>query len=79
MRRGRRTVGSLTHDDFGSLIEVEGYPEGKLWAVHHVNTPDGSAEPYTCLTLTMTTGDIRTRGLAPSAPVAIHTESRLAA
>lgn len=32
----RRTIGSLTHADFGRAVQVPGYARGVLWGVQHV-------------------------------------------
>lgn len=66
-----RTIGSLTHEDFGRRVTVQGYPEGILWGVHHVAVLDGSAEPFTRV---LFQGDLDqgTKGLPPETPVAVH-------
>jgi hypothetical protein len=73
----KRTIGSLTHKDFGKYIEVPGYPEGILWAVHHVAVLDGSAEPFTRVLYSglLTEG---TKGLPPETPVTLSEVSKLA-
>lgn len=68
----KRTVGSLTHKDFGKRVKIPDYPEGILWAVRHVMAAD--VEPFTCLTLTTGREDIRTKGQPPETPVTIKEE-----
>lgn len=65
----KRTVGDLTHADFGKTVEVEGYPPGTLWGVHHVAVLDGSAEPFTRLLIQAHKGDVGTKGVPPQTPV----------
>lgn len=72
----KRTAGSLTHKDFGKYIEAPGYPEGKLWAVHHVAPTDGSAEAFTRLLLEDNPGDRATKGLPPETPIEVRDTSK---
>lgn len=68
----RRTVGTLTHADFGSLIEVPGHAHGILWSVQHVAAIGDIPEPWTRLTFKRGNGASEsTRGLPPGTPVVV--------
>ena len=71
MSTKKRTVGSLTHEDLGKHVDVQGYPEGILWGVHHVAAMDGSAEPFTRILLKGTM-DLGTKGLPPETPITVR-------
>jgi hypothetical protein len=72
----KRTVGSLTHKDFGKYVEVQGYPESVLWGVHHVSVVDGSAKPFTRV-LMKGLYDQGTKGLPPETPVIVRSRATL--
>lgn len=67
----KRAAGSLTHEDFGKFVKIDGYPEGILWGVHHVAVLDGSAEPYTRILFQGLTDEC-TKGLPPETPVTVR-------
>jgi hypothetical protein len=68
----RRTIGSLTHADFGSLIEVPGQAHGILWSVQHVAATGDIPEPWTRLIFKRANGASEgTRGLPPGTPALV--------
>jgi hypothetical protein len=71
--RKMRTIGSLTHADFGRVVQVEGYPEGVLWSVDHVGAIGDILEPWTRVIFKRTYGGNSegTRGLPPETPIRV--------
>jgi hypothetical protein len=68
----RRTVGSLTHADFGKTVQVAGYGSGVLWCIQHVAAIGDIPEPWTRLTVKPPQGGSEsTRGLPPTTPVLV--------
>jgi hypothetical protein len=69
-----RTVGSLTHADFGKAIRVPGYPEGVLWGIQHTAAIGDIPEAWTRVIVRRTHGpgsSESTRGLSPATPVVV--------
>lgn len=72
-KRKQRTIGSLTHADFGKVVRVSGYAPGVLWGIQHVAAFGDIPESWTSLTLKPERGggSEGTRGLPPSTPVTV--------
>lgn len=64
MTKKKRTIGSLTHADFGKIVQVSGYPRGVLWGIEHVDAMGDIPAPWTRLTIKAMTHEC-TRGLPP--------------
>ena len=66
MATHKRTVGSLTHADFGRHIQVPGVIRGILWGIQHVGVMGDQRQPWTRLTVLRDIGASEaTRGLHP--------------
>jgi hypothetical protein len=72
----RRTIGSLTHADFGALVRVAGHPVGRLWAIQHVAAIGDIPEPWTRLTIKPSHGggSEALPGLPPSTVVTVEVQ-----
>jgi hypothetical protein len=68
----RRTIGSLTHADFGQCIRVAGGIEGHgvLWSAQHAAAVGDIPEPWTRLIFKGIGGNAGTRGLPPATSAA---------
>jgi hypothetical protein len=73
----KRTVGSLTHSDFGHRIEIPGHARGLLWSIQHVAAIGDIPEPWTRITVRTDRGNSEsTKGLPPDTTVVVSEADR---